>query len=73
MFESLIVLIGGILAIFKELVRDEVGQSIVVHVHEPFLEEAKALHQLEEYYQQRVAEIDQLTEELRALGKASHE
>lgn len=73
MFESLIVLIGGILAIFKELVRDEVGQSIVVHVHEPFLEEVKALQQLEELYKQRVAEIDQITEELRAIGSASHE
>lgn len=73
MFENLIVLIGGILAIFRELVWDEVGQSIVVHVHEPFLEEAKALQQLEEYYQKRVAEIDQLTEELRAIGNAAHE
>lgn len=73
MFESLIVLVGGILTTLKELVRDEVGQSIVVYVHEPFLEEVKALHQLEECYQQRVAEIDQLTEELRVVGKASHE
>lgn len=72
MFEDTVVSTSGILANFKDLIRDEFGHSIVVHVHEPLLEEVRALQLLEEYFVHRVAEIDHITEELRAIGDTVH-
>ncbi|MDD7984706.1 hypothetical protein PQO01_07060 [Lentisphaera marina] len=53
---------------FSSTVRDEFGQSIVSDVYEPFLQDISGLQQMTELFQARIAEIDQLTEELQSIG-----
>lgn len=53
---------------FSETIRDEFGQSIVVDVFEPILQEIAGLQQLNESFQSEICKIDQLTEELRSIG-----
>jgi hypothetical protein len=58
---------------FSDSVRDEFGQSIITDVFEPMLQDITCLQQLDELFQGRVAEMDQLSEELRSIGSAVHE
>lgn len=58
---------------FSETVKDQFGQSIISDVFEPMLREISGLQQLEELFQARAAEIDQLTGELRSIGNMAHE
>ena len=54
---------------FSDTVRDPFGQSIILDVFEPLLQEISGLQQMEEFFQTRVAEINQLTGELRSIRK----
>ncbi len=57
---------------FADTVRDQFGQSIITDVFEPMLRDISRLQQLEEQFKTRIIEIDQLTEELRAIGNSTH-
>ncbi len=58
---------------FSDTVRDEFGQSIVIDVFEPLLQDISGLQQMAELFQTRAAEIDQLTGELQSIGNMGHE
>lgn len=58
---------------FSDSVRDQFGQSIITDVFEPMLQDIFSLQQLSDLFQTRVAEIDQLTGELRSIGSMAHE
>ncbi len=58
---------------FSDTVRDQFGQSIVTDVFEPMLQDISGLQQLCELFQVRIAEIDQLTGELRTIESMAHE
>ena len=58
---------------FSDTVRDPFGQSIISDVFEPLLQDITGLQQMEELFQTRAAEIDQLTGELQSIGNMAHE
>jgi hypothetical protein len=72
MFEDVSSLAASQMGMFSDLVRDEFGQSILTDVFEPILQDISCLQELDEYYQKRVMEIDQLTDELRSIGSIVH-
>jgi hypothetical protein len=73
MFDDLLILTSQHMGKFSEAVRDQFGQSIVSDVFELLLQDISALQQMGELFQTRVAEIDQLTEELQSIGNMDHE
>lgn len=52
---------------FSDNVSDQFGQSIISDVFEPIMREIIGLQQMGELFQSGVAEIDQLTEELKSI------
>jgi len=58
---------------FSETVRDEFGNSILTDVFEPILNEICSLQQLDELFQSKIIEIDQLTEEIKSIGTLTYE
>ena len=73
MFDDLFSLTSQHMGRFSAAVRDQFGQSIISDVFEPMLQDISGLKQLGELFQTRVAEIDQLTGELRSIGSMAHE
>jgi protoporphyrinogen oxidase len=66
-FEDIFNVTSRHMEIFASSVRDEFGQSVISDVFEPMLNEIRALQQMDELFQSRSAEIDQLTAELRSI------
>lgn len=73
MFDDLFNLTSQHMGKFSDTVRDQFGQSIVSEVFEPLLQDIYGLQQMEELFQTRAVEIDQLTEELQSIGDMDHE
>lgn len=72
MFDDLLGLTSQHMGKFSDSVRDQFGESIISDVFEPLLQEISSLQQMGELLQSRVAEIDQLTEELKSIGSRVH-
>lgn len=68
MFDDIYNLTSREMGLFSDSVNDEFGQSIITGVFEPILHEINGLQQLDELFQNRVTEIQQLTDELRSIG-----
>lgn len=73
MFADLLGLTSQHMGKFSDTVRDQFGQSIISDVFEPMLQDISGLQQVEELFQTRSAEIDQITDELRSIGGTGHE
>ena len=73
MFDDLFNVTSQQMGKFSDTVRDEFGQSIISDVFEPLLHDISGLQQMEELFQTRAAEIEQLTEELQSIGKMGYE
>jgi hypothetical protein len=73
MFDDLFNVTSQQMGKFCDTVRDEFGQSIVLDVFEPLLQDISGLQQMGEFFQARAAEIDQLTGELQSIGNMGHE
>lgn len=67
MFESLLHVNSKYMSDFSDNVSDQFGQSIISDVFEPIMREIIGLQQMGELFQSGVAEIDQLTEELKSI------
>jgi hypothetical protein len=72
MFDDLFSLTSQHMGKFSDTVRDQFGQSIISDVFEPLLQEISGLQQMGELFQARVAEIAQLTVELKSIGNRAH-
>ena len=57
--------------IFSENINDQFGQSIIFEIFEPTLQNISALQEMDEYFQMKIIEINQLMDELRAIGELS--
>ena len=68
MFDDLFIVVSQRINKFSDTVRDEFGQSIISDVFEPLLQDISGLQQMEELFQIRATEIDQLTGELQSIG-----
>ena len=73
MFEDIRNLASGSMNAFSEGVRDEFGMSILHDVFELMLSEISGLIQMGEYIESTIKEINQLSQELQAIGKNSNE
>jgi hypothetical protein len=73
MFDDLFSLTSQHMSKFSDTVRDQFGRSIVTDVFAPMLQEISGLQQVGELFQSRVAEIEQITGELRSIGNIAHE
>ena len=71
MFDDIYSLTSQHMDMFLDSVRDQFGQSIISDVFKPILQDVSSLQNMGELFQTRVAEIDQLTEELRSIGRSS--
>jgi hypothetical protein len=63
MFDDLFNMTSQHMGKFSDTIRDDFGQSIISDVFEPLLQEISGLQQMGEFFQTRVAEIDQLIED----------
>lgn len=72
MFEDVCSLATNQMGLFNDSVKDEFGRSILSDVFEPILQDISCLQDLDEYFQKRTMEIDQLTDELRSIGNVVH-
>ena len=72
MFDDLFNLTSQHMRRFSDTVRDQFGQSIISDVFEPMLQGISGLQQMEELFQIRAAEIDQLTNELKSIGTIAY-
>jgi hypothetical protein len=73
MFDALFNAASQQMGKFSDTVRDDFGQSIISDVFEPLLQDISCLQQMEELFQTRAAEIDQLTGELQSIAGRFHE
>jgi hypothetical protein len=73
MFEDIRNLAVGNMNAFSECVKDEFGRSIFRDVFEPILSELAGLIQINENMEKAISEINQINEELQAIGKHANE
>ena len=73
MFDDLFNVTSQQMGKFSDTVRGGFGQSIISEVFEPLLQDISGLQQMEELFQTRAAEIDQLTGELQSIGNIGYE
>ena len=57
---------------FSDTVKDQFGLSIILEIFEPLLQDISGLQQMEELFQTRAADINQLTVELQSIGNSNH-
>lgn len=73
MFDDLFSLTSQHMRSFSDTVRDQFGQSIILEVFEPMLQNISSLQQAAEIFHARATEIDQISEELKSIGNTVYE
>ena len=72
MFDDIFNITSRNMEAFSGAVRDHFGQSIISDVFEPILDDISHLQQMEIFFQEKVLEMDNITEELKSIGNTAH-